>query len=348
MVHDSTAQAAPRRGAAHWKALVARFQIPHAGRATWQLSTTLAAYLGTWTLIYFALAISWWLVLPLAVLGGLLLVRLFIIFHDCGHGSFFASRRANDFWGGITGLLAFTPYQHWRAEHAIHHGATGDLDRRGTGDVWTMTVQEYLESSRWKRFAYVLARSPVILFGVAPLVLFLFLERWPRKGAKPHEARSVHLTTLGIVAMVFGMSQIFGFVDYLLVQLLVLGIAGGTGIWLFYLQHQYEDAYWTHSDDWDYELAALKGSSFFRLPKVLQWFSGNIGFHHIHHLSPRIPNYNLERCHNSDPLFKEVKPMTLWSSMKSLRLRLWDEAAQKLVTFRQARRQRVPVRVPSR
>jgi omega-6 fatty acid desaturase (delta-12 desaturase) len=211
-----------------------------------------------------------------------------------------------------------------------------------------MTVQEYFESSRWQRFAYVLARNPVILFCVAPLVLFLFLERWPRKGAKSHEVRSVHLTTLAILAMGFGMSMIFGFVNYLIVQLVVMAIAGGSGVWLFYLQHQFEDAYWTRSEDWDYELAALKGSAFFRLPRVLQWFSGNIGFHHIHHLSPRIPNYNLERCQNSDPLFSEVQTMTLWSSFKSLQLRLWDEASQKLVTFRQARMLRVPVRVQSR
>ena len=309
-------------GAANWKAIVAQYEKPHAGRASWQIVNTVGSYVAVWFLIYLSLGVSWWLVLPLAALAGGLSVRVFIIFHDCGHGSFYASRSANSFWGFVTGLLTFTPYYHWRGEHAVHHGATGDLDRRGVGDVWTMTVQEYLEASRWKRSAYRLARNPIVLFAIAPLVLFLFLQRFPRSGAKPHERRSVWWMNLALLVMVTGMSLVFGILPYLVIQLTVLTVAGAVGVWLFYLQHQFEDAYWERGEDWDYATAALQGSSFFRLPRVLQWFSGNIGFHHIHHLSPRIPNYNLQRCHESDPMFQEVRPMTLLGSLRSLGLRL--------------------------
>ena len=329
-----------RADAAAWKEIVAKYQQPHAGRATWQVVTTLGSYVAVWVLMYLCLDVSWWLTMPLAVLAGGLLVRVFIIFHDCGHGSFYASRFANDFWGFVTGLLTLTPYYQWRGEHAIHHGATGDLDRRGIGDVWTMTVREYLEASRWKRFSYRLARNPIVLFVIAPLVLFLVLQRIPRSGAKPHERLSVWWMNLAVVLMAVGMSWVFGIVPYLVIQLTVLMVAGAAGIWLFYMQHQFEDAYWERGEDWDYEAAALKGSSFFKLPRVLQWFSGNIGFHHIHHLSPRIPNYNLERCHESDPMFHEVQPMTLLGSIKSLGLRLWDESSKKLVGYRHLRQVR--------
>ena len=325
-------------GAANWKAIVAQYEKPHAGRASWQIVNTVGSYVAVWFLIYLSLGVSWWLVLPLAALAGGLSVRVFIIFHDCGHGSFYASRSANSFWGFVTGLLTFTPYYHWRGEHAVHHGATGDLDRRGVGDVWTMTVQEYLEASRWKRSAYRLARNPIVLFAIAPLVLFLFLQRFPRSGAKPHERRSVWWMNLALLVMVTGMSLVFGILPYLVIQLTVLTVAGAVGVWLFYLQHQFEDAYWERGEDWDYATAALQGSSFFRLPRVLQWFSGNIGFHHIHHLSPRIPNYNLQRCHESDPMFQEVCPMTLLGSLRSLGLRLWDESSKKLVGFRHLRK----------
>ena len=327
-----------RAEVATWKTLVAKYQEPHAGRATWQLVNTLGGYIAVWVLMYLSLDVSWWLTLPLALLAGGLLVRVFIIFHDCGHGSFFASRFANDFWGFVTGLLTFTPYYHWRGEHAIHHGATGDLDRRGIGDVWTMTVQEYVESSRWRRFAYRLARNPIVLFVIAPLVLFLVLQRGCRTGAKRHERLSVWWMNLALLVMVVGMSFLFGVLPYLVIQLTVMMVAGAGGVWLFYLQHQFEDAYWERGKDWDYEEAALRGSSFFKLPRVLQWFSGNIGFHHIHHLSPRIPNYNLESCHLSDPMFQEVKPMTLIGSLKSLGLRLWDESSKKLISFRHLRK----------
>jgi omega-6 fatty acid desaturase (delta-12 desaturase) len=336
---STSADVAQRRAqSATWKAIVAKYEKPHAGRASWQIVNTVGSYVAVWFLIYLSLGVSWWLVLPLAALAGGLSVRVFIIFHDCGHGSFYASRSANSFWGFVTGLLTFTPYYHWRGEHAVHHGATGDLDRRGVGDVWTMTVQEYLEASRWKRSAYRLARNPIVLFAIAPLVLFLFLQRFPRSGAKPHERRSVWWMNLALLVMVTGMSLVFGILPYLVIQLTVLTVASAVGVWLFYLQHQFEDAYWERGEDWDYATAALQGSSFFRLPRVLQWFSGNIGFHHVHHLSPRLPNYTLQRCHESDPMFQEVRPMTLLGSLRSLGLRLWDESSKKLVGFRHLRK----------
>ena len=332
-----------------WRPIVEPFQQASVWRGTWQLVSTLSLYAGIWVLLYFAINYSWWLAVPLVVLGSGLLVRLFIIFHDATHGSFFSSRRANDFVGGLTGTLTFTPYRHWRGEHSIHHGATGDLDRRGVGDVWTMTVQEYLASSRWKKFTYRVARNPFVLFVVAPFVLFLGLHRFSRKGAPEREVRSVRNTNIALFVMLCVMGSIFGFVPYLILQCTIMLGAGAGGIWLFYMQHQYEDAYWERTENWDYTVAALKGSSFLRLPKVLQWFSGNIGFHHIHHLSPRIPNYHLERCHVSSPMFSSVTPMTLWSSFRSINLRLWDEASRKLVGFRHLRaiRQTAPATIAS-
>jgi omega-6 fatty acid desaturase (delta-12 desaturase) len=283
------------------------------------------------------LRVSWWLAVPLAVLAGGFLVRTFIIFHDCGHGSFLASTKANDALGFITGVLTFTPYYHWRWEHAIHHASSGDLDRRGTGDVWTLTVQEYLEASRWKRFAYRLARNPVILFGLAPLYLFLIQQRYPNSKSEGRERRSVWWTNLVLALLAGGLVWVFGLKAYVLLQLIVLVVAGSAGVWLFYVQHQFEGVYWEREKSWDYSLAALQGSSFYKLPKVLQWFSGNIGFHHIHHLSPQIPNYHLEKCHRAEPLFQTVKPVTLFSSFKSFTFRLWDEQRRKLVGYRALR-----------
>jgi omega-6 fatty acid desaturase (delta-12 desaturase) len=319
---------------ADWKAIVAPFQRPSLPRALWQAITTLGSYVVLWLLMYVAVSHSWWLAIPLVVLAGGILVRVFIIFHDCGHGSFFKSKSANDLLGFVCGLLTFTPYFQWRGEHARHHKTSGDLDRRGVGDVWTMTVQEYLESSRWERFAYRLARNPVVLFFLAPVFLFVVVQRFPPRGAGDRERTSVWVMNLAILIMVVVMSRVFGWLPYLILQLSVSAIASSLGVWLFYVQHQFEDAYWERGEKWDYSAAALKGSSFYKLPKVLQWFSGNIGFHHIHHLSPRIPNYNLPACHRSDPLFHSVKPLTLKPSLRSFTLRLWDESTSKLVGYR--------------
>jgi len=316
-----------------WKKIVARYQRPSAARALWQVANTLVPYIALWVAMWFTVQISWWLTIPLMILAGGLLVRAFIIFHDCGHGSFFKSQKANHILGAITGVLTFTPYYHWRWEHNIHHSSSGDLDRRGTGDIWTLTVQEYLEASRWKRFSYRLARNPLILFVLAPLFLFLFLERIPSRKAPMRERFSVYLTNLALGLMAAGLIWLFGLKAYLIIQVTVVMVAGSAGVWMFYVQHQFEGVYWERSEGWDYVKAALQGSSFYKLPKVLQWFSGNIGFHHIHHLSPRIPNYNLEKCHKAEPLFQTVKPITFFASFRSFTFRLWDEQRRRLVGY---------------
>jgi omega-6 fatty acid desaturase (delta-12 desaturase) len=290
-----------------------------------------------WVLIYWSLSVSYWLTLPLAVINGGVLVRAFIIFHDCGHGSFFKSRLANDIVGFITGMITFTPYHHWRWEHSLHHASSGDLDRRGTGDVWTMTVQEYLDSPRWRRCVYRLTRNPVLLLVVGPLLLFLVRERFPSSKASARERRSVWSMNLAVAAMVGTLCWVFGWKAYLLIQLTISMVGGAVGVWMFYVQHQFEGAYWDRTEDWDYTTAALQGSSYFHLPRILQWFTGNIGFHHIHHLSPRIPNYNLERCHKSHPVFRKVKALTLLSSFKSISYHLWDEPGRRLISFRDLR-----------
>ena len=322
---------------ADWKSIVCKFQQPSTPRALWQITNTLVPYTLLWFLMYRTMAISWWLTVLLAILASAFLVRVFIILHDCGHGSFFKSGAANDVWGLLCGVLTFTPYYHWRWEHSLHHATAGDLDRRGVGDVWTLTVQEYLESSRWKRFAYRLARNPFVLFVVAPVYLFLIRHRFPKARANRRERYSVYLMNLALLGMAAAMVVAFGLKAYLLIQLTILMVAGSAGVWLFYVQHQFEGVYWERRNEWDYAAAALQGSSFYKLPRVLQWFSGNIGFHHIHHLSPRIPNYNLEQCHQADPLFQTVKPVTLFSSFQSLTFRFWDERRRKLVGYRALR-----------
>lgn len=321
-----------------WKEVVAKYQQPSLWRALWQMVNTLGPYLLLWYSMYRSLAVSWWLVAPLAILAGGLLVRVFIIFHDCGHGSYFKSRLANDIVGFVAGVLTFTPYYHWRWEHAIHHASSGHLDKRGTGDIWTLTVQEYLEASHWKRFAYRLARNPFILFVIAPLFMFIIRQRFPSANANKRERHSVYWMNGAIGGMVLALSIAFGMKAYVIIQLIIMMVAGGAGVWLFYVQHQFEGVYWERGEDWDFTRAALEGSSFYKLPKILQWFSGNIGFHHIHHLSARIPNYHLERCHKADPLFQQVRPVTLLSSFKSFTFRLWDEQRRKLVGYRDLRK----------
>jgi omega-6 fatty acid desaturase (delta-12 desaturase) len=268
-----------RAAVSRWKELVAKYQVPSFWRASWQIVNSFGSYAVLWYLIYLSLSYSYWLTVPLVILAGGLLVRVFIIFHDCGHGSFFRSRVANDVWGFLAGVLTFTPYYHWRWEHSLHHATSGDLDSRGTGDIWTMTVQEYLESSRWRRFAYRLARNPIVLFVIAPLFVFVLRQRLPSPKASRAERRSVWWMDLAVVGMFAAASVPFGFVTYLVLQLIVMGLAGTAGVWLFYVQHQFEGVYWERRDNWDYTEAALRGSSFYKLPRILQWFSGNIGFH---------------------------------------------------------------------
>jgi len=324
-----------------WRRSIAPFQKSVLLRSLWQLTNTLGGYALLWAAMYFVSHISVWLALPLAVLAGGFLIRLFIIFHDCTHNSFFRSSRANEWWGFLTGVLCFTPYHHWKWQHSVHHAHSGDLDHRGMGDVWTLTVDEYLEASRFTRLRYRLARNPVLLFLLAPAVLFIVLQRIPSREASPRSVRSVHFTTLMIIAVGVALSQAFGWKAYLLLQFLTVFIAASAGVWLFYIQHQFEDVEWERNGSWDFTDAALRGSSYYCLPRILQWFSGNIGFHHLHHLSPQIPNYHLEDCHRTHPLFRTVPVVTLRSSLKSFRFRLWDEQARQLVGFDHLKKRRV-------
>jgi acyl-lipid omega-6 desaturase (Delta-12 desaturase) len=313
---------------------VTKFQAASLWRARWQMINSFVPYAMLWFVMERALAISYWVMLPVAILAAGFLARIFIIFHDCGHASFFRSKRANNATGAIAGLLNLTPYRHWRWQHAIHHGTAGDLDRRGSGDIWTLTVQEYLQSTRWRRFAYRLARNPVVLFVIAPLYVFVVHHRFAASAAPKRERQSVHYTNLALLGITLVMSAAIGLRAFLLIQLTVSAFAGALGLWLFYVQHQFQGAYWARSKDWSYTAAALQGSSFYKLPRILQWFTGNIGFHHIHHLSPRIPNYHLQLCHEADPFFDTIKPVTLLASLRSLTFRLWDEQRNVFVSFR--------------
>ncbi|OGX07070.1 MAG: fatty acid desaturase [Omnitrophica WOR_2 bacterium GWA2_47_8] len=316
-----------------WQKIVAKYQNPQRGKSIWQLVNTLIPYAFLWYLMYLSLGVSYWLTLAIAVVAGGLLVRIFIIFHDCGHGSFFRSQKANRFWGYVTGVLTMTPYDYWRHEHAQHHADAGNLDKRGLGDVWTLTVKEYLKASRWTRIKYRLARNPVCLFLIGPTILFLIVHRIPGRKASERNRISTHLTNLGVLLMAAGLSELMGFRNYLLIQVPIIVVSACAGVWMFYVQHQFEGVYWERDKNWDYVSQALKGSSFYQLPKVLQWFSGSIGFHHIHHLSSRIPNYYLEKCYRENPLFQQIKPITILASFKSLTYRLWDEQNHRLVSF---------------
>jgi len=323
-----------------WREIVARYQVPSVKRAVWQLVSTLVPLAGALVLMNWSLSVSYWLTLLLAIPAAGLTIRTFIIMHDCGHGSFLPSKTWNNIIGWITGILTTTPYSHWRREHAIHHATSGHLEQRGTGDISTMTVQEYLKASRLRKFWYRIYRNPVILLGFGPAFLFI-KHRWPTRGiAGRKEALNVHLTNLALAALITTLSLLIGFKDFMLIWLPVFLISGSAGVWLFYVQHQFEDAYWRGGEDWDYATAAVYGSSYFRLPKVLQWFTGNIGFHHVHHLSPKIPNYQLERCHRENPSFQKVVTLTLRESVRTLGLRLWDEESGRMVGFGHLRRLR--------
>ena len=289
--------------------------------------------------MYLSLRVGYWLTLLLAAPTAGFLIRIFIIQHDCGHGSFFKARRANEAVGTACSVFTFIAYKYWRKSHAIHHAHHAELEERGIGDVWTMTVDEYMQARRWKRIAYRVFRNPFFLFGVAPTINFVVLERFPmsvQEGWHGGEKASVWWTDLAIAGWVVATGAVIGFGAVIAIVLPVIIIAGSAGTWLFYVQHQFERTYWEHSPHWDYTLAAMHGSSYYQMPRVLQWFTGNIGFHHIHHLSPRIPNYNLQKCHEQNATLQRVVHLTLADSLKTVSLVLWDEKRRRLVTFREA------------
>jgi omega-6 fatty acid desaturase (delta-12 desaturase) len=302
------------------------------------LATSVVPFMALWGLMYLALQVSYPLVLVLAIPTTGFLLRTYIVMHDCAHGSFLRGRRANAWLGAVLALLFFTPFARWRHDHAVHHATAGDLDRRGTGDVPMLTVAEYESLPRSGRVAYRLFRNPLVMFGLGPIYSMLIMPRRVPRSARPHIQRSVRGTNLALVLTLGSLCWLLGWRAVLAVEAPLVPLAGGIGIWLFYVQHQFAETYWQRSQDWTYRSAALRGSSYLHLPKVLQFFTGSIGLHHIHHFNPRIPHYNLQRAANEGVIFDAVPRVSLWDGIRAVRLKLWDEDAPKLVTWAQYRR----------
>jgi len=316
----------------------------------WQLINTVVPFIILWYLAYKSLSVSYLLAVVPSLLAAGFMTRIFIIFHDCTHYSFFKSRRANRIVGTCMGVLTLFPFDQWGHDHAIHHATSGNLDKRGTGDIWTLTVDEYVAAPLRLRLAYRLYRNPFVMFGLGPIYVFLLKNRFNRKGARQKERMNTYLTNIIIVAVVAILCWAIGWQSFLLVHGTIFLIAGSVGIWLFYVQHTFEDSYFEEDKDWEYVKAAVEGSSFYKLPKILQFLTGNIGFHHVHHLSPRVPNYKLEEAHNNTLPLKNVPTITLATSLQSLRFRLWDEKSNNFVSFKDVKniiKNNVSVRVKS-
>jgi omega-6 fatty acid desaturase (delta-12 desaturase) len=302
------------------------------------VATSALPYLVLCVLMYLALSVSVVLTLALAIPAAGFLVRVFVVFHDCAHGSLLPSKRANAVVGSVLGLFVLSPFRRWRHDHAVHHATSGDLDRRGVGDVITLTISEYEARTPRGRLTYRLIRNPLIMFGLGPVIAMVIGPRLVSRGTRRRMRNSVLGTDVALVVVVSGLVWLMGWQAFLIVWAPSALLAGSVGIWLFYVQHQFEDAYWQSSDEWSYADAALRGSSYLKLPTVLRFFTGNIGLHHVHHLNARIPNYNLPRAHAASPMFAAVPTLSIWDGVRSVRLKLWDEQANRLVTFAQARR----------
>ncbi|MGI8427936.1 MAG: fatty acid desaturase [Solirubrobacteraceae bacterium] len=321
----------------YWRDALAPYAQASVGRSLLDLMTSVVPYLALSVAMYLSLGGSYLWTLLIAVPAAGFLLRTYIVFHDCTHGSFLPTKRANEMLGKAVGLVVYSSFVSWRQNHAIHHATAGDLDRRGVGDVPTLTVAEYGARTARGRLGYRLFRNPVVMFGIGPLYAMLVQPRLVSRSARPRIQRSVIGTNLALAALVGAVCWLVGWRDYLLIQMPTALLAGSAGVWLFYVQHQFEDTYWQNAADWTYAEAALRGSSHLRLPRVLQFFTGNIGLHHVHHLSARIPNYNLQRAHDENPIFHDVPTLSLWDGLRAVRLKLWDEDRARLVTFAQAR-----------
>ena len=322
------------------KRALARFRGARNLASSWQLGFTLALFVGSWVAMWYSLSISYWLTALLALPTAGMAVRLFIVQHDCGHGSFFSAERANHIVGTMLSALTLTPYQCWRRQHAMHHASNGQLDHRGVGDIDTMTVEEYQSASRWRRLCYRIYRNPFVLFVVGPIFHFGIVQRltyWLPNDWKK-ERRSVHLTNVMVVSVLAFLIWLVGPMAFLKVHLPVMVISASLGVWLFYVQHQFEEAHWRRDKDWDYYTAAIEGSSYLDLPWILHWITGYIGYHHVHHLDSRIPNYALARSANAHPSLNRATRITIWQSLRCMHLKLWDERAGQLISFREARR----------
>jgi acyl-lipid omega-6 desaturase (Delta-12 desaturase) len=327
----------PRSQRPWWRETLAPYARPTIGRSMLDIATSVVPYVALFTAMYFLLDVSYLLVLALSVPAAGFLLRTYILFHDCAHGSFLPSKRANTWLGTGLAMLVYSSFHAWRHEHAVHHASAGDLDRRGTGDVPVFTVAEYRAFNWRKKLAYRLFRNPLVMFGIGPWYSLVVAPRLTNKKMRPRLKRSVHITNVAVVLAVAGMCWLIGWQEFLLIQLPAAWLAGAAGVFMFYVQHQFEDVYWEHGDDWSYAEAALQGSSYLKLPKVLQFFTGNIGLHHVHHLSARIPNYNLQRAHDENPVFHDVPTLSLWDGLRAVRLKLYDEKRGRLVTWKEAR-----------
>jgi acyl-lipid omega-6 desaturase (Delta-12 desaturase) len=341
---ENRAPATPRRAIGtsraerpFWREFVAPYARPRLSRSLLDIATSVVPYLALLALMYLALAVSYLLVLSLGVLAAGFLLRTYMVFHDCAHGSFFNSKRANAWVGVALGLLVFEAFASWRHSHAVHHATAGDLDRRGVGDVRTLTVAEYHAAGWRERLGYRLFRNAMVMFGLGPIYALVVQPRLVSRSARPRIRRSVIATNIALVVLVGVACWLVGWRAYLLVQTPPVLLAGSAGVWLFYVQHQFEGTYWRSADDWSYADAALRGSSHLKLPKVLQFFTANIGLHHVHHLSTRIPNYNLQRAHDEIPILHQVPILSARDGLRAVRLKLWDEDRGRLVTFAEAR-----------
>ncbi|MCF8039640.1 MAG: fatty acid desaturase [Desulfohalobiaceae bacterium] len=318
-----------------WYHTLRNFRRPSAIKAGWQLTNTLLPYGCLWLIMIWVIheGYPYWLTLMLSFIASLFLVRIFILFHDCVHGSLFPMQRVNTFLGHALGLLVFTPFDDWRISHLRHHASYADLDARGFGDIWTMTRTEFEKASTAHQIAYRLYRNPLILLGMGAVFSFLLRFRLPARMSKRKARASVVFTNLFIVLLVMVAARTIGLRTFILIQLPVIWFAGIMGIWLFYVQHQFEGVYWARRREWDALRAAMEGSSFYKLPAILRWLTANIGHHHVHHLSPRIPNYQLKQCYDSVPELKDKPPLTIRKSLSGIHLKLWDEERKQLIGF---------------
>ena len=320
-----------------WTEVLAPYARPSMSRSIGGLLTSVVPYFGLLVAMYYSLQVSYLVTLAIGVFAAGFLLRTYIVFHDCSHGSYLPTKRGNLWLGSMLGILVFAPFANWRHNHAVHHATAADLDRRGQGDVPTLTITEY-NAKPWRaRLGYRLFRNPLVMFGLGPLFAMILAPRIMPRSPRPRIRRSVHGTNLALAVLIIGGCLLVGWRNFLLIQAPPALLAGSAGIWLFYVQHQFEDTFWERNTEWTYADAALRGSSYLKLPKVLQFFTGNIGLHHVHHLNSRIPNYNLQAAHDANPIFHEVPTLSLWDGLRAVRLKLWDEDARRLVTFAGAR-----------
>jgi omega-6 fatty acid desaturase (delta-12 desaturase) len=336
-----------KRDKPFWRDLIAPYERPNIARSTVDLATSVVPYLLLSVAGYLVLDVSVWLTLGLSVIASGFLLRTFIVFHDCAHGSFFASKEANTWVGRLTAFLTFQAFADWRHKHAVHHGSAGDLDRRGTGDVHTMTLDEYVEAPWKQRLAYRLFRNPIVMFGIGPIWALMIGPRIWSKSQRKRQRNSVLLTNIGFAVVLGAIWWFVGFGAWAAVQMPAAVIAGTAGVFLFYVQHQFEDAYWESADQWSYAEAALRGSSYLRLPQPFQFFTGNIGLHHVHHLSAKVPNYNLQSAHDEQSIFHDVPVLTAWDGVKAVRLKVIDPANGRLLTWADVRGRRTATATPS-